>query len=65
MPLQDPEFYHQLMDVLTRFSGDLLDHSTYDGVGTPTLSMGGNQRNVLFRNNGDGTFTELGYSDLQ
>ena len=27
----------------------------------PSLSLGGNQRNVLFRNNGDGSFTEVGY----
>lgn len=26
-----------------------------------TFSMGGEQRNALFRNNGDGTFTEVGY----
>lgn len=27
----------------------------------PSLSMAGSQRNRLFRNNGDGTFTEIGY----
>ncbi len=27
----------------------------------PALSMAGGQRNNLFRNNGDGTFTEIGY----
>lgn len=27
----------------------------------PVLSLGGDQRNQLFRNNGDGTFTEVGY----
>lgn len=28
---------------------------------SPTLSMAGHQRNRLFRNNGDGSFTEVGY----
>ena len=33
----------------------------HDENGVPTLSLGGYQHNALFRNNGDGTFTEVGY----
>lgn len=44
------------MKILTDFKGNLTDTKT-EG----TLSMAGYQRNRLFRNNRNGTFTEIGY----
>ena len=34
---------------------------SHETAGDLTWSLGGNERNRLFRNNGDGTFTEVGY----
>lgn len=48
-----------IMDILSSFRGDgekAIKHK--DG---PSLSLAGYQRNRLFRNNGDDTFTEVGY----
>jgi hypothetical protein len=61
LSLQDPGFYHLLLDSLSNFSGDLTNESSFQDVGLPSLSLGGNQRNVLFQNNGDGTFTDVAY----
>lgn len=46
------------MDFLTFFKGDL---SKEDFKGTASMSAGGYQRNRLFRNNGDGTYTDVAY----
>ena len=49
-----------VLDVLREFKGSLTNAATPDGK-LPSLSMGGYQRNKLYRNNGDSTFTEVGY----
>ena len=49
---------HSDLDPLQRRASST-ESSTPSDV--PSLSLGGNQRNVLFRNNGDGTFTELAF----
>lgn len=59
--LRNPGFNNMIIQTLTHFSGDLDDPLAVSQADVPSLSLGGNQRNVLFRNNGDGTFTELGY----
>lgn len=46
-----------IMDILSFFRGDI--HSTKKTQSAPSLA--GAQRNRLFRNNGDGSFTEVGY----
>lgn len=46
--------------MLRNFRGVLGDASAPHAE-APTLSLAGAQRNALFRNNGDGTFTEVGY----
>jgi ASPIC and UnbV/FG-GAP-like repeat len=46
------------MKILSGFEGDLETQSWKAGV---RPSMAGYQRNCLFRNNGDDTFTEVGY----
>lgn len=45
------------MKVLIGYKGGIFNKSKTDAK----LSMGGFQRNRLFRNNGNGTFTEVGY----
>ena len=59
--LRNPGFNNMIIQTLTHFSGDLDNPIAVSQADVPSLSLGGNQRNVLFRNNGDGTFTELGY----
>ena len=59
--LRNPGFNNMIIQTLTHFSGDLDNPLAVSQADVPSLSLGGNQRNVLFRNNGDGTFTELGY----
>lgn len=59
--LRNPGFNNMIMKSLTDFKGDLNDPTGKDVGDVPTLSLGGHQRNVLFRNNGDGTFTDVGY----
>lgn len=46
------------MRILGLYQGDLRDPAA---AGDARPSMGGYQRNRLFRNNGDGTFTDVGY----
>lgn len=46
------------MKILTGFEGNVENAKTQPGI---YPSMAGFQRNRLFRNNGDGTFTEIGY----
>ncbi|MEC7983719.1 MAG: CRTAC1 family protein [Myxococcota bacterium] len=59
--LRNPGFNNMIIQTLTHFSGDLMEPLAESQTEIPSLSLGGNQRNVLFRNNGDGSFTELGY----
>ena len=47
-----------VMDILSFFRGDL---STNQPGVKKALSFAGNQPNRMFRNNGDGTYTEVGY----
>lgn len=56
----DPE-EPTLMALLQGFRGTLGADVAAPAAAHPTLSLGGGQRNRLFRNNGDGTFTEIGY----
>ena len=59
--LRNPGFNNMIIQTLTHFTGDLDAVSAKTTSDVPSLSLGGNQRNVLFRNNSDGTFTEVGY----
>jgi hypothetical protein len=59
--LRNPGFNNMIIQTLTHFSGDISQPTAKTSSKTPTLSLGGNQRNQLFRNNGDGSFTEIGY----
>jgi hypothetical protein len=59
--LRNPGFNNMIIQTLTHFTGDLDSVNDQSKADVPSLSLGGNQRNVLFRNNGDGTFTEVGY----
>jgi hypothetical protein len=47
------------LQMLREFRGQLGGADAADGA--PSLSLAGHQRNFLFRNNGDGTFTEVGF----
>ena len=46
------------MSFLIDFRGDLFDQKY---VGNKSMSVGGYQRNRLYRNNGDGTFVDMGF----
>lgn len=48
------------MSFLIDFRGDMFDQK-YSG--SKSLSLGGYQRNRLYRNNGDGTFTDMSYME--
>jgi len=50
-----------VLDILREFRGDLGDLRAGAVSEQPTVTMAGHERNRLFRNNGDGTFTEVGY----
>ncbi|TNF23678.1 MAG: CRTAC1 family protein, partial [Deltaproteobacteria bacterium] len=50
-----------VLDILREFRGDLASPHAGAVSEAPTLTMAGYERNRLFRNNGDGTFTEVGY----
>lgn len=50
-----------LLSVLRDFRGSLDNPRGPSISELPTLSLGGHQRNRLFRNNGDGTFTDVGF----
>ncbi|PKN57192.1 MAG: hypothetical protein CVU56_12395 [Deltaproteobacteria bacterium HGW-Deltaproteobacteria-14] len=50
-----------VLDILREFRGDLANPRGGDLGEAPSLTMAGYERNRLFRNNGDGTFTEVGY----
>jgi len=59
--LRSAESSHLIMSALTDFRGDLRTPQAAGSNNQPSLSMGGRQHHCLFRNNGDGTFTEVGY----
>lgn len=48
------------MDFLINFKGDLMNPKL---AGNKSMSIGGYQRNRLYRNNGDGTFTDMSYME--
>lgn len=48
----------EFMNFLVHFKGDLFEKNLR---GDKTVSFAGYQRNRLFRNNGDGTFTDVGF----
>lgn len=50
-----------ILTILRGFRGSLLAPQSAPTGTALTLSLGGYQRNRLFRNNGDSTFTEVGY----
>ncbi|MCB9663222.1 MAG: CRTAC1 family protein [Alphaproteobacteria bacterium] len=50
-----------MLTILREFKGDLAHPKAAGEAAAPTLSFGGHERNRLFRNNGDGSFTEVGY----
>lgn len=59
--LRNPGFNNMIIQALMHFTGDLEDVSAATGADLPSLSFAGNQRHMVFRNNGDETFTEVGY----
>ena len=58
--LRNPGFNNMIIQTLTHYTGELSDVEGSTGD-VPSLSLGGNQRNMLYRNNGDGSFTEVSY----
>ncbi|MDP3213475.1 MAG: CRTAC1 family protein [Deltaproteobacteria bacterium] len=50
-----------ILTILREFRGGLGNPLAPWTATAPTLSMAGSQRNRLYRNNGDGSFTEVGY----
>lgn len=50
-----------ILSILREFRGTLADPARGSVSEQPTLSLGGRQRNRLFRNNGDGTFTDVAW----
>lgn len=50
-----------MLTVLRGFRGELSNPLGASVSDVPTLSFSGHERNRLFRNNGDGTFTEVGW----
>jgi hypothetical protein len=59
--LRNPGFNNMIIQTLTHFSGDLSKVTAKTSSDVPSLSLGGNQRHMMFRNNGDGSFTEVSY----
>ena len=57
--LFNSESQSSVMDLLSFYRGDLNVNGTT--AAKKSLSLAGNQPNRMFRNNGDGTFTEVGY----
>lgn len=50
-----------MLSILRDFRGRLSNPTAGPISATPTLSLGARQRNRLFRNNGDGTFTDVAF----
>jgi hypothetical protein len=59
--LRNPGFNNMIIQTLMHYSGDLTDVAGKTEAQIPSLSLGGNQRHAVFRNNGDGSFTEVSY----
>lgn len=59
--LRNPGFNNMIIQSLMHFTGDLKDVKAKSNSDVPSLSFAGNQRHMVFRNNGDETFTEVGY----
>ena len=59
--LRNPGFNNMIIQTLMHYSGDLTDVAGKTAEQVPSLSLGGNQRHAVFRNNGDGSFTEVSY----
>lgn len=59
--LRNPGFNNMIIQTLTHFTGDLNNVGAESNADVPSLSLGGNQRHAVFRNNSDGTFTEVSY----
>jgi len=59
--LRNPVFNNMIIQTLMHYSGDLTDVAGKTEAQIPSLSLGGNQRHAVFRNNGDGSFTEVSY----
>jgi len=58
--MNEPASNSPLLEILRTVRGSPREPAKAEGP-RPSLSMGGEQRNNLFRNNGDGTFTEVAY----
>ena len=61
LPTGSTHVLNPVLTVLREFRGTLSNPSGPQTSERPSLSFGGFQRNRLFRNNADGTFTEVGY----
>jgi len=61
LPTGSQRVLNPVLTVLREFRGSLSNPSDPQTSERPSLSFGGFQRNRLFRNNADGTFTEVGY----
>jgi len=59
--LRNPGFNNMIIQTLTHYTGQLTAVDTKATGDVPSLSLGGNQRHAVFRNNGDGSFTEVSY----
>jgi len=61
LPGEQTNTPNPMLSILREFKGTLANPKGAAVSDKPTLSLGGNQRNRLFRNNGDGTFTEVAF----
>lgn len=59
--LNELPLHNQMLRALREFKGTLTGEQVAGGDNGPTLSLGGHQRHRLFRNNGDGTFTDVAF----
>jgi len=59
--LRNPGFKNMIIQALTHYTGTVSALGEAPTNRQPSLSLGGNQRNALFRNNSDGTFTEVAF----
>ncbi len=60
MLTNEPSTNSPMLEVLRTVRGSVAEPAKAEGP-LPSMSMGGEQRNAMFRNNQDGTFTEVGY----
>ncbi len=61
LPADAQRHPNPMLSVLREFRGTLESPQLPPSSERPSLSLAGYQRNRLFRNNGDGTFTDVGY----